>query len=183
MSSSASRDGRAGFDHVYPAIGRTLAGTLQLREVIGPLAASVRGVLPFDGMGLSLLRENGRVHVLSIGADLSGDVRQDERLRSDFSLQLWPVEGDVLISDAPSQLDARVVVDRGKLADGVRAIAAVTIEGKERPLGLLWFESRQRGAFDAADVNALRPLAELLVLAVEHDRLWTIERDRRLRHE
>jgi transcriptional regulator with GAF, ATPase, and Fis domain len=184
MSSSASQHGdRAGFDHLYPAIGRVLAGTLQLREVIEPLAATVRAVLPFDRMGLSLLRENGRVHVLSTGGDVSGDVRQDERLRSDYSPVLWPVEGDVLVSDASGQLDARCVVDGSKLADGVMAIAAVTIETGGRPLGLLWFDSREPGAFDAADVKALRPLADLLVLAVEHDRLWTIERDRRLRHE
>jgi GAF domain len=59
----------------------------------------------------------------------------------------------------------------------------VSREIEERQLGVLWFDARQVGAFDKPHTLGLEPVADLLALAIEHKRLWTLEQERRRKRD
>src|SRR5262245_35952641 len=64
-----------------------------------------------------------------------------------------------------------------------RSVLAVPLQSGGRELGTLWLLADEPGAFTAAHAAAVRPLADLLVQVIEHDRLRAIEEDRRRRRD
>src|SRR5258706_15580177 len=52
-----------------------------------------------------------------------------------------------------------------------------------RPLGSIWFASNRVGAFGPEDEAAMLAIADLVAVALQHDRLFREERERRRRSE
>lgn len=52
-----------------------------------------------------------------------------------------------------------------------------------RPLGTIWFASSRVGVFGPEDETTVLAIADLVALAVQHDRLFREERERRRRSE
>jgi Nif-specific regulatory protein len=74
-------------------------------------------------------------------------------------------------------------MDRRIVEMGRESVLAVSLEAQGQQLGALWFDARQPGAFNAAHAAAIEPVADLLALAIEHDRLWALEQERRQRRD
>jgi transcriptional regulator with GAF, ATPase, and Fis domain len=185
---SEDGDGRelpAGVGAARSAIARSLASTLQLGDVFSTVAAAARSLLPFDRMAISLVEGDGTVRVFLAAGEGADGFSETVRSRDQYSDRLWPARGGsaVRIRDAPRELDPAFEVDRRVVEAGNRSVFAFSLEAPDRQLGVLWFVSSEAGAFSDAHVAALGPVADLLALAVEHDRLWTREQERRRRHD
>jgi transcriptional regulator with GAF, ATPase, and Fis domain len=175
----------AGVGDARSAIARSLASSLQLGDVFSTVASASRAVLPFERMAVALLEDGGGVRVLvSEGAGADG-ISELSRLREQYSERLWPARGGppVRIRDAARELDPAFEIDRRVVEAGCRSILALSLEALGRQLGVLWFDSPRVDAFTEGHAAALLPVADLLALAVEHDRLWRLEQERRRRHD
>jgi Nif-specific regulatory protein len=65
---------------------------------------------------------------------------------------------------------------------GVRSTIVTLLPGA-RPLGSVWFASRQVAAYGPEDEATVLAIADLLALALEHEKLFRMERERRRRSE
>jgi transcriptional regulator with GAF, ATPase, and Fis domain len=140
-------------------------------------------VIPFERVGVSLIEDDTTVRAFIIG-DASALTETTWR-RGSFSDALWPKPdgGPAIVSDALQQLDPRFEADRRILDDGLRSVIVVALAGDGRDLGTLWAITTAASAFVPEHAEALRPIADLLVRAVEHDRLRELELARRRRYE
>jgi two-component system response regulator HydG len=133
--------------------------TRQLRDVFTNVAAAARPLLPFERMGISLLERDETVRVCLMAGEGATTWSEHVRSRQDCSDTLCPVDL------------------------GSRSVLSVPLDSHGRQLGALWFGSAAPGAFDASHAAAIAPIADLLALAVEHDRLWTLEQERRRKRD
>jgi len=174
----------AGAGDARSAIARTLASTLQLGDVFASVASAARPILPFERMGISLLEAEQAVRVFLMAGDGATEFFEHVRSRRQFSDTLWPTRGKpVCIRNSARELDPAYEIDRRIVEIGRQSVLAVSLDSQGRQLGALWFDSGKPGAFDDAHAAAIEPVADLLALAVEHDRLWTLERERRRKRD
>jgi two-component system NtrC family response regulator len=178
------RELTAGAGDARSAIARTLASTLQLRDVFANVVAAARPILPFERMGISLVEDADTIRVFLMVGDDADEFSEYVRSRRQCSDRVWPArQAPVCIRDAASELDPAFELDRRIVETGRRSVLALSLDAQGRQLGALWFDSREHDAFSPAHAAALEPVADLLALAVEHDRLWTLEQERRLRRD
>jgi transcriptional regulator with GAF, ATPase, and Fis domain len=157
---------------------------VQLRDVFTNVALAARAVLPFDQMAIALLEPDDAVRVLLMPGDGAAAVSEHVRSRRQFSDRLWPTRGrPVCIRDGARELDAAYEIDQRIVELGLQSVLGVSLDSQGRQLGALWFESGAAGAYDAAHAAAIRAVADLLALAVDHDRLWTLEEERRRKRD
>src|SRR5262249_51462507 len=76
-----------------------------------------------------------------------------------------------VIRDAAAELDVAFPVDREVVERGVRSIMRIPLRGRERPLGWLAFSHSKPDTFGAEDQRTAVPIAGLVALAIEHERL------------
>jgi transcriptional regulator with GAF, ATPase, and Fis domain len=170
---------------VLSTIAHAIASSLELKEVFSRVADACQLLLPFDGVGLSLLEPGGRVRVHAVAGDPSTMERENLSVaRSDYSPRLWPdaARFTVIVRDAPRELDASFFMDRDLLSRGYRSMLRVPLVLDGTPLGSLIFNSSQEAAYTEDHAQALSLVADLLVLAVEHERIahaWAERRRRR----
>jgi transcriptional regulator with GAF, ATPase, and Fis domain len=165
------------------SVARAIADSLELKEVWGRVAGACRAVVPFDAMGVSLLVPGDRVRVLVAAGDAAAlDLQERVFSRDAFSPRLWPRVPSflVVIRDAPHELDEAFAVDRDLVARGFRSILRLPLGG-EAPLGSLILVSRQEARFDENHGRALTAVAELVALALAHEKLAGGWRERRRR--
>jgi Nif-specific regulatory protein len=155
----------------------------RLREIFPGVAALARRVIPFERVGVSLIEDDTTVRAFIIGD--AGALTETTWRRGSFSDVLWPRSdgSPAIVTDAPSQLDPRFEADRRILDDGLRSVIVVALAGDGRDVGTLWAITSAANAFVPEHAEALRPIADLLVRAVEHDRLRELELLRRRRYE
>jgi transcriptional regulator with GAF, ATPase, and Fis domain len=167
------------------AIARTLASTLHVRDVLAHVAAATRPLVPFERMGIALLEDADTVRSFLMVGDGADQLSEQVRSRAQCSDRLWPRLGSppICIRDSAQELDTTYEIDRRIVEDGRHSVLIVSLEIQERQLGVLWFDARQVGAFDKSHAQGLEPVADLLALAIEHERLWTLEQERRRKRD
>jgi len=186
-------------------IARMAAESLDLQEVFARVAEATRPVLPFDRMGVVRIEGPDTARPFAIaGGDGSPPIVETGAPvpRGDISPRLWPLPpgrppavpgpeqepwpGGL---SAPRRLDARrdldpaFAVDRQILERGVRSILVAPLHAGDGVVGLLWYASTVPRQYAAGHEAAVARVADLIALALEHDRLSRSERDRRRRGE
>jgi transcriptional regulator with GAF, ATPase, and Fis domain len=168
------------------AVTRAITESLDLREVWGRIADGCRAVVAFDGMGVSRLEGGDTVRVFATSGDPGGDplVEQVFTLQ-DFSPRIRYQDQDrlILVHDTHEELDRSFALDRSMIDRGFRSLVRFPLLRGGAVAGSLVLVSRQPGSFTEDHGVRLRPLAELVALALEHDRLFRMEQDRRRGHE
>ncbi len=169
-------------DSLASALGtmaRAVAGSLDLKEVFARVADAAADVLPFDRM--LVVRVEG--DLLSLHS-FAGSVENTplSANRNDISPGLRAHIGVATrIDDVANLLDTSFSIDRKLVADGVRSILSEPIRRGDRLVGFVSVESRQPAAFDDDHAAAMRSIADLVGLALEHERLWSLDVTRRRR--
>jgi transcriptional regulator with GAF, ATPase, and Fis domain len=167
-------------------IAQAIAASLELKTVFSRVGEACQALIPFDGLGLSLLERGARVRVHAVAGDQSSLEREDLNVaRADYSPRLWPQAARFVVNvrDAERELDPSYFMDRDLLSRGYRSMLRVPLVRDEEPLGSLIFNSREPAAYTEDHAQAVSLVAELLVLAVEHERMARGLRDRRKRRE
>ncbi len=160
-----------------------VAGTLELREVFSRVADAAHRVVAFDAMGITRATEAGGIILYAVAGTAGGGTPGRELTFEEISPALRGQGGRVVrIADAPRELDVRHALDREIVGSGALSLLAGPIRRGEAPLGGLWFASKQRDAFSERDEVTLAAIADLLAVALEHERLTDAERLRLRRH-
>jgi formate hydrogenlyase transcriptional activator len=184
MPAPAAPLGEETLPQVLSTIAHAIAASLELKEVFARVAEACQQLVPFDGVGLSLLEPGGRVRVHAVFGDPSTMERENlEVARADYSPRLWPdaTRFLVLVSDAPRELDQSFFMDRDLVARGYRSMLRVPLVRDGVPLGSLILNSRAPAAYTEDHGQAFSLIADLLVLAVEHERMARVSAARRRR--
>jgi transcriptional regulator with GAF, ATPase, and Fis domain len=161
------------------AIARLIGETLELRQVFARVAEAALGVLAFDRMSVLLLEgENAQRHY-AVTVTPRGDASDEQGRRPprDDCSPRWLREFVVDRIDTERELDAAYPRDREVLASGIRSIIRGALRSGGRRLGVLAFYSREPEAFTSEQEPLVATLADLVAAALEHERLWTIERE------
>ncbi|HKQ61937.1 MAG TPA: sigma 54-interacting transcriptional regulator [Candidatus Polarisedimenticolaceae bacterium] len=124
-----------------------------LADALARVAAALRLAAPFDQAEIAVADEADGVRAFRLAAVPGGEIAEARRSRADYPPPLWPEAGPV-VADGSLVLPLRV---------------------GERVCGVLRLSSGAPGAFSAGRVAAVEPVADLLALALEQDRLWTRE--------
>ncbi|MGE5344701.1 MAG: sigma 54-interacting transcriptional regulator [Acidithiobacillales bacterium] len=174
------------------AIARTVAESLELPEIFARVAEAARPVVPFETMGVSVVHdpttpfENLEDVIFSAFAVVGKATPEEigEYRRSDVSpgLRLKEVGKVSRYADVSSHLDPSFLLDRRILSLECRSLMACLLPAA-RPLGSIWFASSQAGVFGSEDEAAVLAIADLVAVALQHDRLFRAERERRRRSE
>jgi transcriptional regulator with GAF, ATPase, and Fis domain len=165
---------------VVAAVARLMGETLELRQVFARVAEAARVALAFDRMNVLLLVDADTVrHYAVAETGLDGPGGEEGRLvrRDDCSPRL---RGEFVVDrlDTERELDPAYARDREILDAGTRSIIRAMLRSGGRALGTLAFFSRRAQAFTSEDEPVVEALAELVAAALEHERLWKIERER-----
>ncbi|HKN48322.1 MAG TPA: sigma 54-interacting transcriptional regulator, partial [Candidatus Polarisedimenticolia bacterium] len=163
-------------------IARAVGETLELKDVFARVAEAAATLLPFDTMGVTRLETPDTVRRYAVaGSFVPEDLGRPLSL-GDFSPAIRPQLGGIwLINDATHELDSSFPVDSEILQKGVRSLLRAPLLARGRLAGTLWFASVRPGAFTAGHEAAIQPIADLLGLALEHERLWGLDAARRRR--
>jgi transcriptional regulator with GAF, ATPase, and Fis domain len=186
----ASRQEKLG--HALSTIARAVAESLELKDVFERVAMAARQVLPFDTMGVSVAHdpevpfedvENARFSAYAS----SGTAKVDqigEYQRADVSpaLRLKEIGRVARYDDITKVLDPSFLLDRRIRELDCRSLMVCLLPAS-RPLGSIWFASSRPSVFDEEDEAAVLAIADLVALALQHDRLFREERERRRRGE
>jgi two-component system response regulator AtoC len=162
------------------AVARLIGETLELRQVFTRVAQAALGALRFDRMGVLLLEGEDHLRHYAVAvttADGAGDEQGRRRPRTDCSPRMWR---DFVVDriDTRTELDAAYPRDREILGAGVRSIIRGSLRCGTRTLGILAFYSCQPEAFRPEHEPLVRALADVVAAALEHERLFSIEKER-----
>jgi len=165
-------------------VAETAAETLDLQEVFDRVASSIRTVLPFDHMGVVRIVDGDRavLHATTVPCETGEHACSGPMTLSAWSPRLRPVPGPKRrIDDAYEELDADFPVDRDILSAGVRSTLWEPFRPAEELRGGVWLSAFEPAAFTDQHQEILGPFAALLGSAVDHWRIWDVERRRRER--
>jgi two-component system response regulator FlrC len=160
------------------------ARLLQVREILATVSAAARPLLPFECLGVALLEDQDAIRFSMVGEDGS-EQAVDLRSPRHCSDQLWPRPGSAptCIRNAPEELDTSYAFDNRVVEAGCRSVLVLSLEVQVRQLGVLWFATREPDAFTERHAIELKPIADLLTLAIEQERLWRVEQQRRRKRD
>ncbi|HET7452277.1 MAG TPA: sigma 54-interacting transcriptional regulator [Thermoanaerobaculia bacterium] len=186
----ASRQEKLG--QALSAIARAAAETLNLKEVFARVAQAASEILPFETMGVSVALDldipfedldNARYAAYAAaGAARVEEIGEYRRADVSPGIRMQPGAAIARFSDISTMLDPAFLLDRRLQALSCRSLMTGILPA-DRPLGTIWFASSKPGAFDENDEAAVLAIADLLALALQHDRLFQKERERRRRSE
>jgi len=186
----SSRDERLG--QALSAIARTMAESLELKDIFERVADAAREVLPFETMGVSVVHDPATpfedLESVTFSAyAVAGDARAEgigEYRRSDISPGLRLKESGKVSRyvDVSTVLDPSFLLDRRIQSLDCCSLMSCLLPAA-RPLGSIWFASSKVGVFDEQDEAAVLAIADLVAIALQHDRLFRQERERRRRSE
>jgi transcriptional regulator with GAF, ATPase, and Fis domain len=168
------------------SVARAIADSLEVAEVWGRVAEACRTVVPFDGMGISKLEPGDRVRVMVAAGDPAARGLQERMFaRSDFSPASWPREPSflVVIEDAARELDPSFAVDKEVMDRGFRSQLRLPLGHGDDILGSLILVSRREKCFTRDHGRALAVVAEMVTLALSHERIAAAWRERRRRRD
>jgi transcriptional regulator with GAF, ATPase, and Fis domain len=167
-------------------IAQALGRSLELSEVFARVADAARLVVPFEGAGVSLIQDEEIVRVYAVSGDTPNESVAGRIVkRSAYSPRLWPDGPDpaTRVAEAKDELDLSYELDARIVSDGFRSLLRLPIHSGARLLGFQWFVSRTPGTFTEEHERAVRPIVDLVTLALEHERLFRLEKERRRRRE
>jgi transcriptional regulator with GAF, ATPase, and Fis domain len=167
------------------SVARAIADSLELKEVWDRVADACRAIVPFDGMGVSRL-EGERVRIVAVtGTPAADQLVETVFARADYSPRLWPAADDyvLIIDDAPKEVDPAYAVDRHVLARGHRSLMRVPLGRGQGRVGSLILTAHEPRRFTEEHGRALALVAELVALALAHEKLASRWRERRKRRE
>jgi transcriptional regulator with GAF, ATPase, and Fis domain len=161
-------------------ISRVVATTLELKEVFACVAEAAASVLPFDVIIVEQLEGPDSLTLYSLAGGIAAPPQKGSL--QDFSPALRPpCNCAQRIDDLALVLEPTFPADRAVLEQEWRSsLVAPILRGKEA-VGFVWLGSRRPHAFTAEHETALRPIADLVGLALEHERLWNLDAERRRR--
>lgn len=170
-------------DPVMTAMGRIariVSETLQLRDVLVRVAAEASAVLPLDGMSIARIEDSGALTFYSHTKDIPDTFRAITF--EDFSPSLRPrLDGVMRVKDVKALADSSFYVDGEMKKRDARALMAAPLRRGEQTVGFVGVDSRRIGAFTAQHEAILLSVADVLGLALEHERLWNLDLVRRQR--
>ena len=167
---------------VLSRIARVVATTLELKEVFARVAEAAATVLPFDVIIVERLEGADTLKLYSFAGGSSEG--PDTARLADFSPALRPPSRCAQrIDDLAAVLDPTFPADRAVKEQGWRSSLVAPILRRKEVAGFVWLGSRRPQAFTADHEAALCPIADLLGLALEHERLWNLDAERRRRLE
>src|SRR5215218_139045 len=127
---------------VLTAVARLVAEAASLRDAVGRLAATLRGVIQFE-----------RLHVL--------------RLDRAELFVLYDVDADGLVTMTEHRIgDSGTMLEPG--VEGALSRLVCTVRQGPRVHGAVWLTSAREDAFSAADQALMDGVADLLGLVFEH---------------
>jgi len=161
-------------------IARAVSETLEPKEVFARVAEAAATVLPFDTMAVGRLDTPDRWTLYAVVGDVPDLSRTFQA--DDFSPALRVRPGSIVrIEDAARELDPSFPMDRAFLHQGLRSGLRAPLLRRGRLAGGVSFWSRRPGAYGVEHEAAILPIADLLSLALEHERLWSLDTERRRR--
>jgi transcriptional regulator with GAF, ATPase, and Fis domain len=183
-----------GLGPALSAIARAVGESMSLKDVFSRVAEAARLALPFDNMGVNVsdnphlpadaMPEDETFSVYSMVGE--GGIEELGRpyRRSDVSpeLRLPPMGQVARHSDITACADVSFALDRRVVDLGCRSLIATFLPGA-RPLGSIWFSSREADVYLLADEETVLAIADLVSLALQHERLFRQEKKRRQRGE
>ena len=170
-------------DHLPAVLGRiarAVSESLDLKEVFARVAEAAADAIPFD-MFLVLRAEGDDRFVLHAFAGTAA-TPPDVTCIGDFSpalREMLPRGGRT--DDLSDVLDESYALDRRLRETGLRSEIHTPLRRGERLDAIVSVASLRPGAFGAGHEAALRMIADLLGLALEHERLWSLDVARRRR--
>jgi transcriptional regulator with GAF, ATPase, and Fis domain len=183
-----------GLGPALSAIARAVGESMSLKDVFSRVAEAARLALPFDNIGVNVsenpdlpldaMPEDETFSIYSVGGEGGMEELGQRYRRSDVSPQLrLPDMGRVARhSDVTAQLDPSFLFDRRVMDLGCRSLIATFLPGP-RPLGSIWFSSAEPDVYVAEDEQTILAIADLVSLALRHERLFRKEKERRKRSE
>jgi len=165
---------------VLSEIAETASETLELQDVFDRVATSVRRVIPFDNMGVVRLIDDARAVLHASTVPCQGPVCTEPIPLTSWSPRMRPRSGpNPRVEDALVEFDRTFFFDAKALEGGVRSAMWEPFRSTDTLRGGVWLAAYRPHAFTDEHQEVLRPIAALLGSAVEHWRLWDIERRRR----
>ncbi len=170
-------------DALVAALGRmarAVSETLELRDVFARVAEAAATLVPFEGMAVMRVERLGMMALYSLSPyEAAQDPPKTIRLE-DFSPRIRPLtSGAMRIDDLAPLLDPSFSADRHFQQDGVRSALFAPLLRGDQLGGLVAVTSRHPSVFKAEHEAALLSIADLLALALEHERLWNLDVTRR----
>ncbi|HKY32387.1 MAG TPA: sigma 54-interacting transcriptional regulator [Candidatus Polarisedimenticolia bacterium] len=166
---------------VLSEIAETASETLELQQVFGRVANSIRAVIPLDNLGVVRIinGDSAVLHAATVPCDEHDPTCTDPTPLSAWSPRLRPRPEPIpRIDDAARELDPSYRIDAGILGAGVRSALWAPFHSDGVFTGGVWASSFRPNAFDDEHQAVLRPIAALLGSAVEHWRIWDQQRRR-----
>ncbi|HKC23651.1 MAG TPA: sigma 54-interacting transcriptional regulator, partial [Thermoanaerobaculia bacterium] len=166
-------------------IARAVSGTLELGEVFAEVAQATSEVLPFEWMGVAKA-EGADGQTLSFRSYSAVTGEQTDAVAAmrlaDFSPGFRPSQrGVTRFDDVTRVLDPNFALDRKLLESGKRSFLYATLWRGEKLAGFVSVTSSRPSAFTAADEEPLASIADLVGVALEHERLSRLDAERRRR--
>jgi len=168
------------------SVAHAIADSLELKDVWDRVADACRAVVPFDGMGVSRFEAGDRIRVyVTAGDPAATNLEEMVFARTDFSPRLRPddVWHIVLVEDAEREMDPSFLLDRRMMERGYRSLLRLPLGRGPEILGSLVLVSFQPGRFNEEHARRLALVADLLTLALAHEKLAARWRERRKRRD
>jgi Nif-specific regulatory protein len=170
---------------VLAEIAGIASETLELQDVLGRMAMSLRKLIPFDNMGVVRIVDDDHA-VIHASTFRHEHYSIESAAPMSFPLDAWsprmrPRPSSNRFDDAQIELDAAFHVDARALAGGVRSGMWEPFRSADVFRGGVWLASYEPRAFSDEHQAVLRPIAALLGSAVEHWQIVNAERRRRER--
>jgi len=161
-------------------IAEIASETLELQDVFDRVAAAIRELIPFDNMGVVRILEDERAVLHASTVPCQGPMCLEPMPLTSWSPRMRPRAGpNPRIEDAQIEFDPTFYFDSKALQGGVRSAMWEPFRTTSTLRGGVWLAAYQPHAFTDEHQEVLRPIAALLGSAVEHWRLFDIERRRR----
>jgi len=165
---------------VLSDIAEIASETLELQDVFDRVAAAVRELIPFDNMGVVRIVDGDRAVLHASTVPCKGPECAEPIPLTSWSPRMRPRPGpNPIVRDAQIEFDPSFHFDSKALAGGVRSAMWEPFRQTATLRGGVWLAAYQPNAFTEEHQAVLRPIAALLGSAVEHWRIWDVERRRR----
>ena len=175
------------FPAALSRIARIVSGTLELKDVFSQVADVAREVIPFDTMGVCrVVHGKNALRLYAIAGEMAARhacEEDDEEVRfEDFSPAIRPGAIETCrMDDAQQGLDPSFPMDQEILEKGARSLLSAPLVSGKRMSGEVWLMSPQPAVFEARHERYLSAIADILSLSLEHERLWSLDAERRRR--
>ncbi len=150
-------------------VGRSISSSIDLDDTLDYVANSIRGVVPYDAMEISLLDDTGQKMVvcLTVGGDPIVNMQYPKGEGLPWRL-LAGSEGILLSSLGAMLRDQNPPVRRTWASLQPRAYMGVPLQIKGKNIGAIELVSKQPNGFDADKLRLLESIAMQAAIAIQN---------------